>query len=128
MVEQRADASLDFVADWAHRFNLLAGRVVAGPVFVTLAGEYGTGVAAAHGDDGISGPDHFVGSGLGVLAGDVDAPLGHSGDGCGIVHADEQEAVGPDAASVLDGLRAQGPVSTMTTPALGSFVRRCNPT
>ena len=64
--------------------DVLAGGVVELPVLVALAGVEGAGVAAAHGDDDIGGTDDLVGPGLGELVGDVDADLGHGGDGGGV--------------------------------------------
>ena len=57
-----------------------AGSVV--PGFVAFAGEDRVGIAAAHGDHDVGGPDGFVGPGFGELVGDVDASFGHGGD-CG---------------------------------------------
>src|SRR5690606_3974488 len=49
--QQPLDATLDVVADGAHRVDVLTGWVVELPVFVALARKDGAGVAAAHGDD-----------------------------------------------------------------------------
>ena len=80
--EEVADAAFDFVADGAYAFDVESGWVVeVVPVFVALAGEDGAGVAAAHADHHVGGPDDLVGPGFGELVGDVDAALGHRGDG-----------------------------------------------
>ena len=76
-VEETADSFLDVVADRADGIDGLAGGVGQFPVLVSLAGEDGAGVAAAHGDDDVGGLHDLVGPGFGELAGDVDADFGH---------------------------------------------------
>jgi len=93
--EEGADAVGDVVADGADGVEVLAGGVVELPVFVAFAGEVGAGVAAAHGDHDVGGADDLVGPGLGVFAGDVDADLGHGGDGGRVDLAAGFGAAGP---------------------------------
>src|SRR6266581_1511602 len=81
LAEQLAYPAFDLVAHGPDGFEALAGGVVEVPVEVPLAGEDRAGVAAAHGDHDIGGADHLVGPGFGELAGDVDAPFSHRGDG-----------------------------------------------
>ena len=49
-----------------------------------LAGVDGAGVAAAHGDDVVGGLDGGIAKAGGGFAGDIDADLGHDGDGGGV--------------------------------------------
>jgi hypothetical protein len=67
----------DAVADGAHRVQRLPGRVGQRPFFVAFPRVDGAGIAAAHGDHDIGGPNDLVGPGLGKFLGDVDAHLGH---------------------------------------------------
>jgi hypothetical protein len=61
--------------------SMLTGGVVELPVFVAFAGEDRAGVAAAHGDDHVAVAGGVVVEEFGLLAGDVDADLGHRLDG-----------------------------------------------
>jgi hypothetical protein len=90
-----ADAAFDLVADRADVRDVYACRAGQVPVFVAAAGEDGAGVAAAHGDDDVGGADDLVGPRLGVLAGDVDAALGHRRDGRRVDPAGRVGAAGP---------------------------------
>src|SRR5512145_462800 len=80
--EEVFDAAPDLVADGSDGGDVQAGRVVELPVVVALARVEGASVAAAHGDDDVSGADDLVGPWFGELTGDVDANLGHRGDCC----------------------------------------------
>jgi hypothetical protein len=80
-VEEFADAMFDFIADGPDVVDVLAGRVVEISVEISLAGHDRAGVATAHRDDDVSGVDDLIGPRLGVIAGDVDADLGHGRDG-----------------------------------------------
>ena len=68
LIEEFAHPLLDLVADRADGVDVVAGGVVELPVLVALAREERAGVAAAHGDDDVGGPDDLVGPRLGVLA------------------------------------------------------------
>ena len=92
--------AFDLVADGPDGVDALAGGVVELPVLVALAGEERAGVAAAHGDDDVGGPDDLVGPGLGVLAGDVDADLGHGRDGGRVDRSAGFGAAGPGDGAV----------------------------
>ena len=67
-VEERLDASADLVADRADLVDAEAGGIVELPVLVALAREERAGVAAAHRDDDVGGPDDLVGPRLRQLA------------------------------------------------------------
>src|SRR6266536_6415817 len=67
LVEQVADALLDLVSDQPHGGNVLAFGVVERPVFVSLAGEDGAGIPAAHGDHDVGRADDLIGPRLGEL-------------------------------------------------------------
>src|SRR4051812_561179 len=75
LVEQAADALPDVVTNGSNGVKGLACRVGQFPVLVALSGEERAGVPAAHRDDDVGGLDHFLGPGLGKLAGDIDADL-----------------------------------------------------
>ena len=55
----------------------MPGRVVELPLEVALAGEEGTGVATAHGDDDIASLDGVGGENFGSLVGEVDTFFAH---------------------------------------------------
>jgi len=58
----------------------LSSGVVELPVEVSLAGEEGAGVAAAHGDDDVTGLDRLGGEDLGFLVGEINSFLAHRFD------------------------------------------------
>ena len=64
--DEDLDAAADLVADRADGVDAEAGGVVELPVLVALAGEDRAGVAAAHRDDDVGGPDDLVGPRLRV--------------------------------------------------------------
>src|SRR5262249_37472847 len=78
--DEVADAPGDVLADVSHVGDVAAGWVGDVPVLVAFAGEDRAGVAAAHGDDHVGGPDDFVGPRFGELGADVDADFGHGVD------------------------------------------------
>ena len=72
--DELLDAVADLVADGADGVDALAGGVVERPVLVALAGEDRAGVAAAHRDDDVGGPDDLVGPRLRVSSAAMSMP------------------------------------------------------
>src|SRR6185312_16564371 len=79
--QKGAHPTVDVVDDPPDRLEILSGRVVDGPVLITLAGEHGAGFTAAQGDDDV-GPVDQVDVELGRrVIGDGQAAFGqHLGD------------------------------------------------
>src|SRR5699024_8676589 len=65
------DAGFNVVANGPDGLNALAGRVLALPVFVAFAGEYGAGIATAHGDNSMGGFDVLEGQDVRSVRGNV---------------------------------------------------------
>ena len=83
-VEQAADPLFDVVTDRTDRVDRLSGGVGQNPFLIAFTGKGRASVAAAHRHDDVGGLDDLVGPRLGELAGDVDADVGHRGDGGGV--------------------------------------------
>src|SRR5580693_4753093 len=83
-MEQGTYSLPDVVADRADGGEAESSGIGKIPVEVAPAGVHGAGVAAAHGDDDIGGPDLVAGQRLGELAGQVEADLGHGLDDGGV--------------------------------------------
>src|SRR5690349_11852110 len=82
--DQLAHARLDLVANSSDRVEILARRVLELPIFVTLAGIDGAGIAAPHRDHYVRGLHHVAGQRLGQFGADVHADLTHRLDDAGI--------------------------------------------
>ena len=84
VAEQRSHSPVDLVANRPDLLQGLAGGVGQLPIEVSLAGIYGTRVAATHRDNDIGGLDGLVGERLGKLMKQIDADLGHGPTDAGV--------------------------------------------
>src|SRR5436190_23574513 len=78
--QQRLNTLRDLVAYLAHGCQVLAGRVLELPILVALARIDRAGVAAAHRDHRVGGPDDVVRERLRELLRQIHANLGHGLD------------------------------------------------
>src|SRR3954451_6015710 len=77
LVDERADALGDLVADAAHCLQVLAGRILELPVLVALARIDRARVSAAHRDHGVCPAHRAVGQWLRELVLEIDPDLSH---------------------------------------------------
>src|ERR1700753_3201310 len=82
-LDEVADPPLDGVPDRPYPNQFQARRVCQLPILVSLAGDIRTRITATHRHDDVGSLQDRIGPWSGTVVSDVDADLGHRGDGGG---------------------------------------------